>query len=118
MKVETAKRLHDAVGACDEISGFVSEWSRDDFLRTRGYQLIIWKLIEIVGEALRQGEETDPTLRTLIPELRAVINTRNRIVHGYDSVDFKLLWDIAVNEVPPLKQRMVSLLKDAPSPEQ
>jgi uncharacterized protein with HEPN domain len=117
MKAGTAKRLHDAIGACDEISGFVSEWSREEFLSTRGYQLIVWKLTEIVGEALRQGEEQEPMLRTLIPELREVINTRNRIVHGYDSVDFELLWDIATNEVPPLRNRMATLLKDAPSAE-
>lgn len=117
MKAETAKRLHEAAGACDEIRGFVSEWSRDDFLRTRSSQLIVWKLIEIVGEALRQGEEQDPSLRALIPELREVINTRNRIVHGYDSVDFELLGDIATVEVPPLRQRISALLENAPSPE-
>ena len=117
MKAETAKRLHDAVGACDEISGFVSGWSRDEFLRNRGYQLIVWKLVEIVGEALRQGEEHESTLRTRIPELRDVINTRNRIVHGYDSVDFELLWDIATNQVPPLRARIAGLLQNAPSVE-
>lgn len=76
------------------------------------YQLIVWKLIEIMGEALRQGEEQEPMLRALIPELREVINTRNRIVHGYASVDFQLRWDIATNEVPTLRKRMASLLED------
>ncbi len=52
MNEATAKRLHNAVGTCDEISGFVTGWTRDEFLTTRGHQLIIWKLIEIVGEAL------------------------------------------------------------------
>lgn len=114
MNEATAKRLHDAMGACDEITQFVAGWSRDEFLTNRGYQLIIWKLIEIVGEALKQGEEQNPSLRTKIPELRDVINTRNRIVHGYDAVSFELLWDIATDEVPPLRARIAGLLEKAP----
>lgn len=115
MTPETAKRLLGEISACDEIADFTANWSRDEFLRTRGHQLVVWKLVEIVGEALRQGEETDPSLRSAIPEPRDVVNTRNRIVHGYDSVDFGLLWDIASDEIPPLRECLSMLLEADPS---
>jgi uncharacterized protein with HEPN domain len=112
MKPETAKRLHDAASACDELKSFTADWSREGFLVNRGQQLIVWKLVEIVGEALHQGEARDPSLREHLPELRDVVDTRNRITHGYDSVDFGLLWDIVVDEMPELRQRLGNLLAE------
>jgi uncharacterized protein with HEPN domain len=110
MKPETAKRLHDAASACDELKTFTADWDREEFLVNRGQQLIVWKLVEIVGEALRQAEASDVSLRDNLPELRDVVNTRNRITHGYDSVDFGLLWDIVIDEMPALRQRVGDLL--------
>ena len=74
----------------------------------------MWKLVEIVGESLRQAEQTDSSLVELIPDLRAIIKTRHRISHGYDSVDFNLLWDIVQVEIPPLEAVLVTLVQDAP----
>jgi uncharacterized protein with HEPN domain len=113
MKPETAKRLHDAASACDELKAFTADWNREEFLVNRGQQLIVWKLVEIVGEALRQGEAKDASLRDYLPELRDVVDTRNRITHGYDSVDFGLLWDIVIDEMPLLRQRLGYLLAEA-----
>lgn len=48
-------------------------------------------LIEIVGEALHQAERTDLAVAQRVPELRDIVNTRNRITHGHDSVSFALL---------------------------
>lgn len=116
MSPETARRLLDAIRACDELAAFTQDWTRNEFLASRGLQLIVWKLVEIVGEALRHGERDDPSLRTLLPELRDVVNTRNRITHGYDPVDFGMLWDIAIGEMPSLRHRMSEILREAPPP--
>jgi len=111
MKLGTAKRLHDARLACHEIQAFCDGVSEDAFLADRGLKLIVQKLIEIVGEALRQAHLVEPDVVERIPEFRRVIDTRNRIVHGYDSVDFGLLWDIAQRRVPDLEQAISDVLK-------
>jgi len=77
-------------------------------------QLAVQKLIEIVGEALRQAEESDREAVQAIPELRFVVDTRNRLVHGYDTVDYGVLWDIVEYRLPQLQDRLQLLLKDAP----
>ena len=46
---------------------------------------------EIIGEALNQAEIEQPDLTMLIPDLRRIVGLRNRIIHGYDSVDDQLL---------------------------
>lgn len=79
-------------------------------------QLAVQKLTEIVGEALRQAEESDREAEAVrsVPELRVVVDTRNRLVHGYDTVDYGVLWDIVERRVPELQERLLRLLKDAP----
>ncbi len=115
MRPETAKRLHDAISACDHIADLTGNSSRDEFLRTRGHQLVVWKLLEIVGEALRQGAEADRSLRSAVPEMGTARLMDTRIFH-YDTVDFGLLWDIAIDEIPPLRERLTHLLDWEPQP--
>jgi len=31
-----------------------------------------------------------------------IVSLRNRLIHGYDSVDFDILWQILTNDLPPL----------------
>jgi len=31
-----------------------------------------------------------------------IIGMRNRLVHGYDVIDFDLLWDTVTDDLPPL----------------
>lgn len=31
-----------------------------------------------------------------------IVGLRNRLIHGYDSVDFDILWQIVSDDLPPL----------------
>jgi len=112
MSERVTKRLHDAFDACNQLQRIGQSRSRSEFLADNILRLAVWKLIEIVGEALHQAEKIDPTLETSIPEFRRVVDTRNRITHGYDSIDFNLLWDIVISRIDPLLDTLESLLID------
>jgi uncharacterized protein with HEPN domain len=103
MKRETAKLLHDAASASGEAIQLCADISRDELRQNRTLQLAVQKLIEIVGEALRQAEVIEPALVMDLPDLRDVVDTRNRLVHGYSTVDYGLLWDITNDELPGLR---------------
>lgn len=60
MEFETAKRLHDVLSACDELQAFAAGRSRARFLEDRGLQFVVWKLIEIVGEAPNGVRRPEP----------------------------------------------------------
>ncbi len=77
-------------------------------------QLILHKLLEIVGEALNQAYKSDQTLGSSIPHLRRIVNMRNQITHGYDSVDYAIVWQVATQQVPPLRRALDELLAKAP----
>jgi uncharacterized protein with HEPN domain len=113
MKPKTAKQLHDAISAFDELQAYTSDWTRDEFLHTRSLQLIVWKLTEIVEDALRQAEASQPSLRDQIPELPYVVNTMDRLTQSHGGVDFARLWDVVVDRAPVLRQKLVDVKREA-----
>ena len=74
----------------------------------------VQKLIENVGESLRQAEISDSDTVRTIPDFRIVVDTRNRLIHGYDSVDYAALWDIVQRYVPGLEEQIAALLERFP----
>lgn len=46
-----------------------------------------------------------------IDNARNIVNTRNRIIHGYDSVDDATIWAIIIKYLPKLKQDVEKLLE-------
>ncbi len=72
--------------------------------------LALLKLVEIVGEAAGRISEE---LQAQHPEIpwRDMIGTRNRLVHGYDAVDYDILWTIVSEDFPPLASQIETLLQ-------
>jgi len=48
------------------------------------------------------------------PEIpwREIIGTRNRLIHGYDAVDYDILWEIVSADFPPLAGQLKPILDD------
>lgn len=87
----TAKRLLDARNACVEMESFTAGKTIEGLWSDRGLQLILHKLLEIVGETLNPASKHDPDMKAAIPNLREYVTLRNRITHGYDSVDYAVV---------------------------
>ena len=61
----------------------------------------IIKSIEVIGEAsTKVSEETQARLTSI--EWRGIRTMRNRLIHGYDTVNFNILWDTIELALPPL----------------
>ena len=41
-----------------------------------------------------------------------IIGTRNRLIHGYDAVDYNILWDIVTADFPPLARQIKAMLPE------
>lgn len=83
--------------------------SRSDLDSDRLFALALIKLVEIVGEAANRVSLETCSLQPHIP-WNAIVATRNRLVHGYDQVDFDVLWRIVAVELPPLIQELEAIL--------
>ncbi len=45
-----------------------------------------------------------------LSDARQIVYTRNRIIHGYDSVSDEFIWSIVTNHLPKLKIEVSKIL--------
>lgn len=45
-----------------------------------------------------------------ITNSRKIVDTRNYIIHGYDSLSVDILWSMIINHLPKLKNEVTTLL--------
>ena len=65
--------------------------------------------IQIIGEAMNRILKKEPDFQ--ITNARKIVATRNRVIHGYDSVSEDVIWAIVVQELPKLDKEIDELLK-------
>jgi len=75
--------------------------TRADLDTDRLLNLALVRLVEVVGEAANRVSKTGQDQLASIP-WRQIISMRNRIIHGYDEVDFDILWVVIRGDLPPL----------------
>lgn len=63
-----------------------------------------------MGEAINRIKKIDSSVE--IPNARAVIDTRNRIIHAYDSVQADFLWGLVLRHIPELKKDIERIIVD------
>jgi uncharacterized protein with HEPN domain len=96
--------IADAIAA---IETYVAD-GRDTFMRERLVQDGVIRNFEVIGEA---ASRLSPALRGSTDVAWAkVIAFRNRLIHGYWSVDLPLVWDVIEYELPSLKVAISRLL--------
>jgi uncharacterized protein with HEPN domain len=82
---------------------------RADLDSDRLLNLALTRLIEIIGEAANRVPDSIQSKYPDLPWLQ-MIGARNRLIHGYDSVDFDILWTIVKYDLPFLISRVDSIL--------
>lgn len=65
--------------------------------------------IEIIGEAMDRILKTDQNYP--ITDSRKIVDTRNRIIHSYDTVSDDVIWLIVNRYLPMLEKEVKELLK-------
>jgi uncharacterized protein with HEPN domain len=83
--------------------------SRQNLDRDRLLNLALTRLLEIIGEAATRVPEDIRAQYSELPWLQ-MIAARNRLIHGYDSVDFDILWAIIKNDLPVLIAQLEKIL--------
>lgn len=86
--------------------------ARSDLDSNRMLSLVLVQLAQILGEA---ANRVSISRRERHPEVpwSEIIGLRNRLVHGYDTIDFDILWQILTVDAPAL----IALLEKIVPPE-
>jgi uncharacterized protein with HEPN domain len=93
----------------EEAVALAKNRTRADLESDRVFFLALLKLVEIVGESATRISDIGQAAHPEIP-WREIVGTRNRLVHGYDAVDYSILWNIATVDFPPLAKLIRALL--------
>ena len=109
MEAQVQAWLEDIKQAIDEIDGFLPEKTNFyEFKKDLKTRKAIERNIEIIGEAVNRILNVNPNIK--ITNARKIVDTRNRIIHGYDTVSEEIIWAIVSNDLIKLRQEIVDIL--------
>ena len=94
MQLDVSKHLDDIRRAAVAVQEFTRSIAVDDYLSNPMLRSAVERQFEIMGEALNRLHRTAPAVAEGIPHYRRVIAFRNILIHGYDVVDDRVVWDI------------------------
>ena len=100
-RLDLGVRLQHMLDAAREAGTLVSGRSRAEYDGDRTLRLAVVRLLEVVGEAAGRIPMDFRDSHPEIPWL-GVVGLRNRLIHGYDAVDFDILWQIIADDLPVL----------------
>ena len=111
MRSETRQRLLDVLEACRAVERFATG---KDFAAYQGDEMLraaVERKLEVIGEAFTKLADAEPETAEKFPDLRKIVGLRNRIIHGYDTVDDEIIWDVVENKLPALRRQVEEFLK-------
>jgi len=86
--------------------------SRTEFRSDELWQRAFVRCIEIIGEAAKHVPEEFRDKHPHVP-WRLMAGMRDRLIHGYFTVDYDVVWDVASNHAARLKEAMDKILAQA-----
>jgi uncharacterized protein with HEPN domain len=113
MTVDDQARLSHMIEAARMALGFAANRSRQDLAKDQQLALALVKCIEIIGEAAARVSEGTRQQYPKIP-WQAIVGMRNRLIHGYFSIDLDRVWSTVTVNIPDL----VALLEPIAPPEE
>ena len=93
--------VHHMLDHAREAVEMVRGRSRADLDTDRQLNLSLVRLVEVIGEAANRVPDDFRSRHPQVP-WRQTVGMRNRMVHGYDVIDFDILWSVLQKDLPPL----------------
>lgn len=94
--------LWDIAAAIKDVQGFIQGQTLQTFTRDLLVSTAVERKFEVIGEALKQMEAYFPGSTKALPKVKAAIGMRDRLAHGYFTVDRSILWKALSDELPDL----------------
>jgi uncharacterized protein with HEPN domain len=103
--------LEDIFRAASDLAEFVAGQTAADVENDSKLRNAMLFSLTVIGEA---ANSPTADFRAKHPEVRwrDLIALRNRVVHGYFSVDSNLIWQIATAHAPTLREQVAAILRE------
>jgi uncharacterized protein with HEPN domain len=109
--------LGDIKHSVSLILEFSAGMSFADFEKDDKTQFAVIRCFEIIGEATKRLPDDLVQSAPHIP-WKIMAGMRDRLIHGYDSINIPLIWRTILNDIPVLKSDIEKLFEQSMSDEQ
>jgi len=102
--------LKHIIEAIDKIKAYTKGMNLKDFLTNNLVKDAVVRNIEIIGEATKNLSED---FRKEHKEVawKDIAGMRDRIAHFYFGLDYELVWEVVVSDLPKLEADVLKILK-------
>jgi uncharacterized protein with HEPN domain len=109
MKRDYKLFIKDTISAMKSIEEFVEGLSRDEVREDDKTSSAVIRKFEIIGEATRHVPDN---LKEKYPDIpwKRMAGMRDRLIHAYFGVDYRLVWEAIKIDIPELKPRLQEVL--------
>jgi uncharacterized protein with HEPN domain len=103
--------VEDILDEISKIELLVGEVTYEQFADEFRINYAAVRALEIIGEATKR---LPMEVREAYPSVpwREMAGMRDRIIHGYDTVDLRIVWDTIRQRIPALKTLIAQILED------
>lgn len=110
MKRDYSLFLKDIISAIDSIQLFVGGITLNDLTSDDKTSSAVIRKFEIIGEATKH---IPAELKEKHPDIpwKTMAGMRDRLIHAYFGIDYKLVWNIIRDELPQLKNKLQAIIK-------
>jgi uncharacterized protein with HEPN domain len=103
-------RLNHILEAINEVESYIVDTDFNAFMDNSMMRFACIKQMEIIGEA---SNHISDEIKNQFSDIEwvQIIGMRNVFVHEYFGVDTKLVWEIIKNDLPDLKEKVITVIQ-------
>jgi len=111
MRAEFLDFVDDILDAMDKAEILLADVTYDQFAGDFRIHYAVVRALEIIGEATKR---LPSSLRDEYPTIpwRGMAGMRDRIIHGYDMVDYEIVWNTVKDVIPRVRPLLQQILAD------
>ncbi|MCK6554323.1 DUF86 domain-containing protein [Candidatus Binatia bacterium] len=108
MRREDRVRILDMIEEGEHATTFITGRGREDLDRDPILFRALVRAIEVMGEA---ASKVSTETRAATPEVpwRDIVSMRNRLIHGYSTIDPDTVWRTATDDIPAILPALKAL---------
>lgn len=105
-----ASFLQDIIAACKKIEAITAATTQEGFRTDEVLAAAVLHHLTVIGEAMNR---LSPELRLRHAEVpwQQIVAVRHRIVHAYFDLDWQILWNAALDDIPQLRAQTARILE-------